>query len=248
VRPVLVLLLTACQEPAEPADPTDPEGTDPVPTTPTTPVVTDEVRAAIADAAEAHLDAGEGSALSIAIWRDGAVIYAEGFGERDPGAGRAVGPDTLFQIGSDTKKITAIAVLQAVSRGELSLAASPTWASEATIRDLISHRGGLYDYTPWDDDPADGALSARAHEVLATEGFAMSPPGAFYNYANPNFSIAALCLEAATGRAWADIVAEDVFAPLGMSRSFARKADIPGDDYATGVGVALGAATTPFDA
>jgi CubicO group peptidase (beta-lactamase class C family) len=84
----------------------------------------------------------------VAIWRAGHIIYREGFGVRDELGGPAT-PDTLFQIGSDTKKITAIALLRQVDAGvitlddtvtELELAAAPEQLSKTTVHDLLAHQ------------------------------------------------------------------------------------------------------------
>lgn len=181
-------------------------------------------------------------AAQVAIWYDGEIVLNQAIGTRTVDGKEPVDTDTLFQIGSDTKKITAIALLQAVERGDLtlersvadaipglSLAASPDWASGATLHELLSHQGGLYDYTPWDDAPGDDVLRDVAFGQFAGESWAMVPAGVMWNYSNPNFSVAGLADETADGRAWADIVEADVFAPLGMTRTFARQAEALGD-------------------
>jgi hypothetical protein len=50
-----------------------------------------------------------------------------------------------------------------------------------------------------------------------------------WNYSNPNFSLAGLAVETADTRPWADIIHEDIFAPLGMTRSFARLSEVVAD-------------------
>lgn len=197
---------------------------------------------------------------SVAVWQDGRIIYAEGFGNADPDGDVPVTPDTIFQIGSDTKKMTALAVLQQVQAGTLSLDTplnqilpelhldrSPDWAATTTLHDLLSHQGALFDYTPWDDTPADSELAARTYGIFAQNEYAMAPAGTFWNYANPNFSIAGLALEAATGRPYADVLQEDLFAPLGLDRTFAREQDLPNDGtVAKGSGYYLTGENDPF--
>ena len=131
-----------------------------------------------------------------------------------------------------------------------SLAATPGWAGTTTLHHLISHQGGLYDYTPWDDEPTDASLRSRAFEVLAADGWAHSPGGAMWNYSNPNFSLAGLATEEATGRAWADVVEDDLFAPLGLRRTFARESEVEADgNYAIGRGyIQDEPPANPFDA
>src|SRR4051795_12056162 len=68
-----------------------------------------QIHAAVA----ASLGHGLATGYSVAVWRDGAVVYAEGFGTADATT-TTVTPGTLFQIGSDTKKLTAIALLRQV--------------------------------------------------------------------------------------------------------------------------------------
>ena len=206
----------------------------------------------IHDAVAASLEDGLATGYSVAVWRDGEVVYAEGFGDR--GDGMPVGPDTLFQIGSDTKKVTAIALLQQVDAGvltldqtvsevvpELELAASPGHLGQVTLHDLLSHQSGLFDYTPWTEAPDDGELAAIALGRFVDNEYPMMPPGIAWNYANPNFSLVGMIDETVDGRPWADLVAEDVFAPLGMAHSYARRDDMIAaeDDIASGHGTVL---------
>jgi len=189
--------------------------------------------ARIHDAVDQTLGRGLATGYSVAIWRDGEVVYAEGFGTRDE-AGTPVTADTLFQIGSDTKKITAIALLRvaepAQTVGELvpdlELAMAPGHLDALTVDALIGHRSGLFDYTPWTEAPDDGQLAAIARGRFAANEYAMMPPGIAWNYANPNFSIAGLVTEVLDGRAWPDIVTDEVFAPLGMEHTYARRDDL----------------------
>jgi CubicO group peptidase (beta-lactamase class C family) len=75
----------------------------------------------------------------------------------------------------------------------------------------------------------DAALASFAYGEFAASYYSLSPPGQFFNYSNPNYSIAGLIEERLEGRSWADIVERDVFAPLGMTRTVARKAEVDGN-------------------
>lgn len=178
-------------------------------------------------------------AAQIAVWHGGEIVYSEAFGTLTADGGEPVTTDTLFQIGSDTKKMTSIALLQRVDAGELSLddtvaealpgvslTLSPEWASTTTLHDLISHQGGLFDYTPWDEDPADAVLAERTLGDFAHGAWAMDPAGSMWNYSNPNFSVAGLVVEIWAQRPFADVLEDDLFAPLGMTRTFARRSEV----------------------
>ncbi len=217
--------------------------------------------AAVQKAAKRDLRGGYATGVSVAVWKDGEVVYAEGFGTRHPDAADPVLTTTLFQIGSDTKKITAIAALRQVEAGTLSLddtvgaivpelvfAKDATLAAELTLDELLSHQGAIYDYTPWTDAPDDATLYDRAVGRFAENEFRLGPSGLFWNYSNPNFSLAGLLTQAVDGRMWPDIVEDDVFAPLGMTRSLARKTSVAADgDFATGVGLAFADGYDSFD-
>ena len=215
--------------------------------------------AAIADAVTADLDRTLATGAQIAVWHGGALVYVRSFGFRDPASTEPVDDDTVFQIGSDTKKMTAVLALQQVAAGRmtlgstvaetlpgLTLAASPEWAGQATLHDLLSHQGGLYDYTPWTEDPSDASLGGIARGDFAANVWAMAPPGAFWNYANPNFSMAGYMTETVAGRPWPDLAEQDLFAPLGLTHTFARREEaVATGDYALGTGVIVGPDGTP---
>lgn len=201
-------------------------------------------------AVEQSLGTGFATGCAVAIWRDGEVIYAEGFGTKDE-AGNPVANDTLFQIGSDTKKLTAMTVLQLVDAGEISLdqtvgellpmldlATAPGHLDDVTVHDLLSHQSGLWDYTPWVESPDDGELAATAHGRFAMNEIAMMPPGIAWSYSNPNFSLAGLLVEEVGGQSWPDVVIDQVAVPMGLVQTYARRDDVlaRASDVASGFG------------
>lgn len=191
------------------------------------------------------------SGASVAIWYQGKIIFAEGFGSAHPEKEQEVLPTTLFQIGSDTKKLTAIALLQEVEAGNLALDTSlaqalpqlqfqknPSLSSEITPHHLISHQTALYDYTPWSSLPDDGELASVAYGRFAENEHGYAPPGSYWNYSNPNFSLAGLVVEETEGRPYADVLEEKVLRPLGLEHSYARQSEVEAvGDYATGKGL-----------
>jgi CubicO group peptidase (beta-lactamase class C family) len=214
-----------------------------------------EARERIATAAGADLERTLATGVQVALWHAGELIYVGNFGARDPEGVQPVDAETVFQIGSDTKKMTAVLALQQVAAGRLtldttvaealpglSLAASPEWAAQATVHHLISHQGGLYDFTPWVENPDDASLAEVSRGEFAENVWAMSEPGAFWNYSNPNFSLAGYVTELAAGRPWPDLAEQDLFAPLGMEHTFARRAAaVATGNYATGTGIIVSA-------
>jgi methyl acetate hydrolase len=123
-------------------------------------------RKSVDDVLQAAVDAGDvPCVVAMAGDRDG-VIYEGAAGERTPGSGEMVGPDTVFRIASMTKMVATVAALQQVERGNLDLDEPvatylPDFAgvqvlegfdgdtprlrppaSQATVRQLVTHTTG----------------------------------------------------------------------------------------------------------
>ena len=185
--------------------------------------------------------------LAVAIVEDGAVVWCAGFGDKHPEDGGDVLPTTLFRMGSVNKMMTATALLQQVDAGAVSLSEhattylpgfqldySPDY-TDITVEHLLTHQGGFYDYLTIDDDHDDSALEDAVEGWFATTEVLISPPGAFWNYANPNWYLAGRIVEAIDGRFYREYMADEVFAPLWMSRTvFTGEAVLADGDYASG--------------
>jgi CubicO group peptidase (beta-lactamase class C family) len=187
------------------------------------------------------------TAASVAVWLDGEVIWVGGFGHADPDGAAPPDEDTLFMIGSDTKKIAALSLLRKVAAGKTTLDTTvaallpdlmPVRAPDfpgATLRELLSHQGGIADGVETTTSTTDAALASYTYGEFSATYHSMAPPGIFWNYSNPNFSIAGLIDQQLDGRMWADIVEEDLFRPLGMTRTVARKSEVDAN-HAPGLG------------
>jgi CubicO group peptidase (beta-lactamase class C family) len=95
-------------------------------------------------------------ALSIGIIRNGKLSYYEGFGFKERGINTKVNENSLYQIGSDTKKFTAIIVMNLVSEDKMKLNESivtylpnsitnmaKSKLKNITIKTLLLHRSGI---------------------------------------------------------------------------------------------------------
>jgi D-alanyl-D-alanine carboxypeptidase len=147
-----------------------------------------------------------------------------------------------FRVGSLTKSFVATVVLQLAGEGKLGLDDSvERWlpglvpnGAAVTLRELLSHRSGIFDYV--DDqrvfDPylTDPGFTWQPRELVALAvshpaGFA---PGARYEYSNTNYVLLGLVIEAATGDTVGAELQQRVFTPLGLSHtSYAPNAHPP---------------------
>lgn len=149
-----------------------------------------------------------------------------------------VAPSTRFGMASGSKLFTAVAVLQLVDAGKLSLDArlsellpafpNREWAAGVTVRKLLTHTAGAGNY--WDDEyerqwDAITELPQMLPHVLRHVG--ETPTGEF-SYSNSGYVLLGLVVEAVTGRSFYDVVQERIFAPAGMrATGYPSRADAP---------------------
>jgi len=189
--------------------------------------------------------ADDTSAASIAVAVNGAITFTRGYGVRDQAAGGEVDPNTLFRIGSTTKMMTAAAVMQLVEDGAVALDAPlgtylpeyrlghPWDADDITLHHALSHQTGLIDQYFVND------LGMPLQTWVQTTGAyslpLYAPPGSFWNYANPGFSLAGAVVERVGGMPFANYVAERVWEPAGMPLTTLDASEvISSGNYATG--------------
>jgi CubicO group peptidase (beta-lactamase class C family) len=175
---------------------------------------------------------------STLVMRDGRVLahHETGFGDRE--LRQRVDTNTIFHWGSITKTLTAIAIMQLVERGKLSLEApvsafipelrrvhNPFGSMDSvTVHMLLSHSAGFQAPTwPWTRGRAWEPFEPTTWEQLV----AMMPymevaflPGSRFSYSNPAFIYLARIVEHLTGDPWEAYVQKNIFTPLGLLRSY----------------------------
>lgn len=189
---------------------------------------------------------------AVAVVEGGEVTLAAGLGSKHPHRNDPVQPTTLFRIGSITKTLTAIGLLQMVEQGfvdlnapvteylpDFSFAYDPNWAPSITVRNLLTHTSAMADMfeidTPEYKD--DEALSRYFSGPYGQSPYAylMAPAGRMFNYTNPGYMLAGLVTEVASGMYYRHYLQENVFSPLGMTRTFLLPEEVIADgDFAYG--------------
>lgn len=243
MRPLLLLFLAACT----PTGPAAGEDTPPRDTGDTGTEPLDPRFEALAAALEADLDDNLATGVSVSIWLDDEVQWVGGFGSAHPDHQQTVGPDTLFMIGSDSKKLTAISLLQRVAEGsatvdttvgevvpELEMDWAPGFPT-ATVHELLTHQGGIVDMVEQNTSTDGDGLLGFTLGGFAEQAYPLAPPGRIWNYSNPNFSIAGLLDQQLAGAPWEDQIQVGVLTPLGMDRTVTTLARVD-DDAAAGFG------------
>lgn len=177
-----------------------------------------------------QLERGDIAGASVLVMRDGAVLLEKGYGSRDLRSGAPVDPrTTIFRLASISKLFTAVAVMQLVEEGRLSLDADvnqyldlrirPAFGRPVTLRNLLTHTAGFEETFNQLilTDPRQ-AVTLAAY-LARNQPMRIYPPGEVPAYSNYGAGLAAYIVERVSGEPFAEYVRRHIFAPLGMTRS-----------------------------
>jgi CubicO group peptidase (beta-lactamase class C family) len=179
---------------------------------------------------------GDGPGASLLVIRDGVPLVQRGYGFADLEHRVAASPQTDYRLASVSKQFTATAILLLAQDGKLSLddrarrwlPSLPAAAGAITLRQLLSHQGGLIDYE--DIMAADTRVPLRDKDVLAllakTDHLYFAP-GTSYRYSNGGYAMLALIVERASGMPFQDFLRQRIFLPLGMTSTLAYVTEGP---------------------
>lgn len=151
--------------------------------------------------------------------------------------------DDQFRMGSNTKTMTAVLVLQLVAEHKLSLEDSvEKWlpglvpnGKNITLRMLLNHTSGLYDYL---NDPETLAAVTGQDERTKTPAELLAvaakypplfAPGAQYSYSNTGYLALGMVLEAVTGRSPETLLRQRIINPLGLRDTYLATNDVSRD-------------------
>ena len=183
-------------------------------------------------AADVEFDAVGGIAAGVVV--DGDLVWARGFGLSDRDAGKPMAPSAISRTGSISKSVTAVLMMRLVDAGVIGLddaiedhmpemrdiTDARPGTDPITFRQVASHTAGLVREPMW-SEAASGPIELwedRIVESIPLTAFD-SVPGARYQYSNIGFGMLGLALSRAAGRPFMDMVAEEIFTPLGMTGS-----------------------------
>lgn len=181
--------------------------------------------------------------ISVAVVKDGRVVFAKGYGVRRLGDSTPMDENTLVGIASNTKAFTSASLAMLVAEGKLSWddrvvdklpgfqMSDPYVTHEMRIRDLPCHRSGLAlgagDLMFW---PSSNLTSAdvlyRLRFVPLATSFRSS-----YAYDNILYNVIGSVIEAVSGKSWSDFIRERFLKPLGMTATLTSITQLrPGDN------------------
>jgi D-alanyl-D-alanine carboxypeptidase len=186
--------------------------------------------------------------ISVAVERDGQVLYAHGYGERDVAAQKPPDAGTYFEIGSITKQFTATSIAMLVNDGKVrfddrvaTYLPDVPHASEITIQELLNHTSGLADYTSVPGVvPMLHSTTAKPADLYGlVAGLPLTfAPGTQFEYSNTNYAVLGAIIERVSGMTYAAFLRKRVLdgtsfagisygVPAGKSVAFGYDAAAP---------------------
>jgi CubicO group peptidase (beta-lactamase class C family) len=167
-----------------------------------------------------------GSAL---IAERGQIILKKGYGFANFEWEIPNDPTTKFRLASITKQFTAMLIMQQVEKGTIGLDdpigkyisdyPKPA-ADKITVRRLLTHTSGLFNYTDLRDSRVD-RTPRTVDEIIAL--FSTRPlefePGSKMKYSNSGYVLLGAMLEKVTGKPYERLLRDDILEPLGMKNT-----------------------------
>ncbi len=169
--------------------------------------------------------------LSVAVSRQGEVLWEEAFGWADRERRILATSHTLYSLASISKPMTATGVMVLRERGLLDpdrpvndylgaakLLARVGQAADATVRRVADHTSGLplHHHFFYADEPE---CRPSMDETLRRYGNLVTPPGERFQYSNLGYGVLDYVIRRLSGKLYADFMHEEVFLPLGMTRA-----------------------------
>src|SRR5258708_15917532 len=166
----------------------------------------------------------------VLVVKNGQVLFAKGYGYSDVDKKTSVSVDApLFRPGSISKLFTRTAVMQLGEQGKLDLDRDvnsyldfkipATYSQPITLRNIMTHTPGFEEQIKdliSEEGPPTTTLKEHLTRHMPERIF---PPGTTPAYSNYGGALAGYIVERVSGRPFNDYVAENIFQPLGMTRS-----------------------------
>jgi D-alanyl-D-alanine carboxypeptidase len=173
---------------------------------------------------------------SLAVSKNGKLVYVKGFGKANTSTGEAVTPKHRFRLASVSKTYTGLAIMKLVQEGKLNLDGKVFGAgailgtdygtapyqvnlTALTLRQLLQHVSGAWGAaTGGDVVDANPAFSNKQllDWIINTRPMPKAP-GTFYDYSNVNYFILGRIIEKVSGKSYVNYIKEDLLSSIGAS-------------------------------
>jgi CubicO group peptidase (beta-lactamase class C family) len=165
---------------------------------------------------------------SVALLKDGKVIYTKQVGFSDIETSKKPNKDTKYRIGSISKTFTATLIFKAIESNKISLQNTldefyPTIpnSKKITISNLLNHRSGIHNFTQDSDYPSYESLFKSEKEMidLMSKKGSDFEPNTMAAYSNSNYLILSYILQKIYKKSYADILTELIIDPVSLKNT-----------------------------
>ena len=240
IAALLLALVAGCEsKPAQPAPPPSASAKSdvPPPLVPAMPLPANAVDNAVAklDGIADDLMKKSGiPGLAVAVVHGGKTVYAKGFGVKDVRSGDKIDPDTVFQLASVSKPVSATVVAHQVGVNAIGwdtpivsklpwfALSDPVVTPMVSVGDMFAHRSGLPDHA---GDILEDLGYDRRYVLERLRQLPLEPFRISYAYTNFGLTAGAEAVAVSAGKSWEDLADEVLFHPLGMASTSFRFAD-----------------------
>jgi CubicO group peptidase (beta-lactamase class C family) len=193
-----------------------------------------ELEAFVDGIMDANLKDKHVAGATISVVKDGALLFAKGYGFADVAKRQPVDAErSLFRIGSTSKLFTWTAVMQLVEQGKLDLDTDvnryldfkipATYPQPITLRHIMTHTPG-FEEDSRDLISDDSTTLIPLGRWLATHiPGRVRPPGTYASYSNYATAVAGYVVQRVSGVPWDDYIEQHVLTPLGMTHTATRQ-------------------------
>lgn len=175
-----------------------------------------------------RIEAKEKGMGTVSIFKDGKEVYTRSIGFANVEDKVKAQADTRYRIGSITKTFTATLIMQLNETGQLDLQTTlsdffpelPN-AKKITIKQLLGHRSGLYNFTNA-EDYLDWDTESKSQEdliKLIIKNGTVFEPGEKGEYSNTNYVLLTWIAEKVSGKKFEDLLHEKITKPLGLKHT-----------------------------
>jgi CubicO group peptidase (beta-lactamase class C family) len=197
--------------------------------------VTASEREAMARAAQTFMEIFAAPALSVAIARNGRMVYEQAFGRVNRDGDEPLRSSNMFRIASVTKPITSVTIFHLVEQGRITLSdtvfgkagilgteygTSPYrgYVEAITVDHLLTHTSG-----GWQNDSGDPMFRFREMDRAQLIGWTLdhvplvNPPGEHFAYSNFGYCVLGRVIEKVAGQPYSEYVRREILPAFGIS-------------------------------
>jgi CubicO group peptidase (beta-lactamase class C family) len=174
------------------------------------------------------LDTNDKFMGSVAVIKNGKIIYTKAVGYADLENKIKSDVNTKYRIGSITKTFTAVLILKAVEENKIKTDEKLSRyypeiknADKITIEDMLYHRSGIHSFTDDADYFSWNTLPKTKEELVSiiSKGESEFEPGSKFSYSNANYILLSFILQDIYKKPFAELLKEKIITPCGLSKT-----------------------------